>query len=63
MKMDENGQKWTKMAQITSMAQNGPKCSKMIKNDQKKLKLPKTTDTTGKGMSMAKMAKNAPILV
>ena len=51
------------MAQMTSMAQNGPKSSKMIKNDQKKLKLPKTTDTTGKGMSMAKMAKNAPILV
>ena len=51
------------MAQLTKMAQTGPKCSKMVKNEKKKYKLPKTTDKTGKGMSMTKTTKNTPILL
>ena len=51
------------MAQLTKMAQTGPKCSKMVKNEKKKCKLPKTTDKTGKGMSMTKTTKNTPILL
>ncbi len=61
--MDTNGRKWTKMAQLTKIAQNGPKCSKMVKNDKKKCKPPETTDKTGKGMSMTKITKNTPMLL
>ena len=61
--MDTTRRSWTKMAQLTKMAQTGPKCSKMVKNEKKKYKLPKTTDKTGKGMSMTKTTKNTPILL
>ena len=38
IRMDTNGRKWTKMAQLTKMAQNGPKWPKILQHAKKMIK-------------------------
>ena len=47
MRMDTTRRSWTKMAQLTKMAQTGPKCSKMVKNEKKSINCQKLLTKLG----------------